>query len=102
LAGFRVTEEEELASSKAKVGRGPKRRHIGGSSTLPKRPFSERKGVLLTEEEAADYLGVTKRFVERTLRATTAIKVGRLIRYPIADLDAYIERQRKARDGGEA
>jgi excisionase family DNA binding protein len=85
-------------STRTKTARGPKRRHVGGSSTKPKRPWSERQGVLLTEEEAAEYLGVTKRFVERTLRATTAIRVGRLIRYSIADLDAYIEACRKARD----
>ena len=88
-------------STRTKTARGPKRRHVGGSSTKPKRPWSERQGVLLTEEEAAEYLGVTKRFVERTRLAgeLQVTYVGRLVRYHIEDVEAYIARQRSKSNG---
>jgi excisionase family DNA binding protein len=68
-----------------------------GVSANPKRPFSERGGKLLTREEAADYLGVTERHIVRLLnqRAIPKVKVNSLVRIDVADLDAYIERQRR-------
>jgi excisionase family DNA binding protein len=65
-------------------------------SADPKRPFSERDGVLLTRAEAADYLGVTERQIWRLLnrRDIPKIKVGGLVRIHLADLEAYIESRR--------
>ena len=69
-----------------------------GVSADPKRPFSERVGKLLTRAEAADYLGVTERHIVRLLaqRAIPKVKVNSLVRIDVADLDAYIDRQRVA------
>jgi excisionase family DNA binding protein len=71
-------------------------RHIGGSSTKPEKPFAARNGKLMTAEEAADYLGVKKRMVDRLvdrneLRAT---KIGKLVRIHVDDLEAYIATMR--------
>ncbi|MEW8525573.1 MAG: helix-turn-helix domain-containing protein [Candidatus Thiodiazotropha endolucinida] len=53
------------------------------------------KSTLLTTEEAADYLGVSKAFLERDRWAGARIpfiKVGsRAVRYRLQDLDDYIE-----------
>ena len=52
---------------------------------------------LLTTREAADYLGVSKAFLERDRWAGARIpfiKVGaRAVRYRLADLNAYVEGQ---------
>lgn len=52
---------------------------------------------LLTTLEAAKYLGVSKAFLERDRWAGARIpfiKVGaRAVRYRLADLNAYVERQ---------
>lgn len=54
-------------------------------------------GNLLTTSEAADYLGVSKAFLERDRWAGARvpfIKVGsRAVRYRLSDLENYIERQ---------
>ena len=64
----------------------------------PERPFEERQGVLLTVNEAADYLGVTERQVWKRIyaRDLTKIKVGGVVRVHIDDLDSFVERQREA------
>jgi excisionase family DNA binding protein len=72
------------------------RKYKGGSSAKPKRPFAERKGRLMTPEEASDELGVTERMIMRLiyngeLRAT---HVSKLVRIHVEDLDAYVARQR--------
>lgn len=66
------------------------------ASASPKRPYSERQGALFTQSEAADYLGVTPRQIDRLLRRRELpkIKVGGLVRISRADLDAYIESRR--------
>ena len=50
---------------------------------------------LLTNEEAAEYLGVASNSlaVWRTTKryAIPYVKVGRLVKYRIADLDAFLE-----------
>lgn len=49
---------------------------------------------LLTTEQAANYLGLTRRALEamRWRKIGPAfVKLGRLVRYRIADLDNYIE-----------
>lgn len=50
---------------------------------------------LLTNEEAADYLGVASNSlaVWRTTKRYTIpyVKVGRLVKYRIVDLDAFLE-----------
>lgn len=52
---------------------------------------------LLTTEQAARYLGVSKSFLERDRWAGARIpfvKVGsRAVRYRLTDLEAYLERQ---------
>ena len=86
-----------MTSSRVRAG-GRKPRHVGGSPTAPTRPFAERNGVLMTESEAGDYLGVTKRNMERMRYAGTGpivTQIGRLIRYRVADLDAFIEKCRR-------
>jgi excisionase family DNA binding protein len=88
-------------SGKTKGKRGRRPRHVGASSTKPTRSFSERNGVLMTQDEVADYLGVKSRNVQRMRDAGVGPKVtyiGRLVRYHIEDVDAWIEQQR---DGGE-
>lgn len=54
---------------------------------------------LLTPSEAAAYLNVTERWVRRAVaeRRIDFIKVGKLLRFDLADLDAFIAEQRKAR-----
>ncbi len=52
---------------------------------------------LLSTPEAADYLGVSKAFLERDRWAGARIpfiKIGsRAVRYRVSDLDAFIEQQ---------
>ena len=68
------------------------------ASASPKRPYSEREGVLLTVAEAADYLGITERHMWRLLweDEVRKTKVRSLVRVHIDDLNAYIEQQRGA------
>ena len=63
---------------------------------------------LITTQEAATYLGVSKAFLERDRWAGARIpfiKVGtRAVRYRISDLEAYLDRQvrRSTSDPGAA
>ncbi|WP_339776969.1 helix-turn-helix domain-containing protein [uncultured Methylophaga sp.] len=54
-------------------------------------------GQLLNSQQAADYLGVSKAFLERDRWAGARIpfiKIGsRAVRYRTADLESYIEQQ---------
>ncbi|SFM54346.1 helix-turn-helix domain-containing protein [Nitrosomonas communis] len=58
---------------------------------IPKTPNTSP---LLTRQEAAEYLGVSPatlaKWASEKTQALPYIKVGRLVRYRIADLDAYI------------
>lgn len=51
---------------------------------------------LLDRARAAIYLGVTERMIERlwTERKLPAVKVGRFVRFRVADLDSFIEANR--------
>ena len=62
----------------------------------PSRPFSERAGVLLTFDEASDYLGVNVRQVIRMAsdRRLVVTKVGKHRRVHIDDLNALIAQGR--------
>jgi excisionase family DNA binding protein len=63
--------------------------------TAPKRPWTERGGPLLTIDEAADYLGITRSAMEKVLnrKEVPRIKIGRLVRVHKDHLDALIEKQ---------
>jgi len=60
---------------------------------------------LLTTSEAAEYLCVSKAFLERDRWAGARIpfvKVGsRAVRYRLADLDAYLEAQMRTSTSGD-
>jgi excisionase family DNA binding protein len=62
--------------------------------TDPSRAFDDAE-TLLTIREAADRLGVTERWMRAAVdeRRIPFVKVGRLIRFQKASLDAYIEAQ---------
>lgn len=50
--------------------------------------------ILLTQEEAAEILGVSKKWLERDRwaeRRIPYVKIGRGVRYRAADIAAYIE-----------
>lgn len=49
---------------------------------------------LLTKEEAAEYLRLSPKTLPRL--TIPRVKIGRLVRYHLADLDAYIERSRRS------
>jgi excisionase family DNA binding protein len=68
-----------------------------GVTADPKRPFSERNGKLMIPAEAADYMGVSERQVWRLIgrKELPRVKVGKLVRIHIDDLDAYINSQRE-------
>jgi excisionase family DNA binding protein len=72
-----------------------------GVTADPKKPYSERNGKLVTSVEAADYLAVTERQVIRLTYEgkLTPTYVGKLRRYSIADLDAFIETNRRPAAG---
>jgi excisionase family DNA binding protein len=55
-----------------------------------------RERPLLSIEEAAAYLGVTPRWMRRAVERRTLphIKLGRLVRFDQADLEAYLAEQR--------
>ncbi len=67
------------------------------TTSTPIKSITQRSSDLLTRREAAGYLGVT----ERTLAVWACtkryglpiVKIGRLVRYRRADLDAFIERR---------
>lgn len=61
------------------------------SSTSRKTP-----GRLLDIEQAAEYLGVTERWVRRAIadRRIPFSRVGRLVRFDPRDLDAYLASNR--------
>ncbi len=64
-------------------------------STNPRHPaVIERRP--LTPAEAADYLGVTERWVRRAVqeRRVPFMKVGRLLRFHPDDLDSWLNEQR--------
>ena len=51
---------------------------------------------IMTTDDAAAYLSVNKRKLQldrTTKRAIPFVKIGRLVRYSKADLDAYISKQ---------
>ncbi|WP_226597965.1 helix-turn-helix transcriptional regulator [Marinobacter nauticus] len=52
---------------------------------------------LLTTKDAAEYLGVSKAFLERDRWAGARVQFikvgGRAVRYRLSDLEQYIERQ---------
>lgn len=55
--------------------------------------------MLLTTTEAARYLGVSQSFLEKDRVSSGRIphvKIGRAVRYLPADLDAYVQRRRRA------
>jgi excisionase family DNA binding protein len=54
------------------------------------------QGQLLDVDAAADYLGVTSRWVRRAIaeRRLSHHKIGRHVRIHTVDLDAYLDRQR--------
>jgi len=64
--------------------------------TDPLLPFSERGGKLMTKDEGANYLGVTRRMVQHLLDdgRLRKTKIGKVIRIHVDDLDALIEQQR--------
>lgn len=65
-------------------------------SGLDEQPGTSR---LLTPREAAAYLNVTERWIRRAVadRRIDFIKVGKLLRFDLVDLDTFIAEQRKAR-----
>jgi excisionase family DNA binding protein len=84
-----------MATNSTKAGRPP-------ASAKPKRAWGERDGKLLTPEEAGWYLGCTERQVRRLIaeRKLARVKVGKLVRVKIDDLDAYIDAQRVPAETG--
>lgn len=58
----------------------------------------------LTTDEVLDYLNINLRTIYRMIKAgkLPAVRVGRQWRFRRADLDAYLARNRPAREGGRA
>ena len=54
------------------------------------------KSALLKKSEAAQYLNVTPRWLQRNAHKIPHIKMGKSVMFLIPDLDAYIQRNRKA------
>ncbi len=54
------------------------------------------KSALLKKSEAALYLNVSERWLQRNAHKIPHIKMGKAVMYLIPDLDAYIQRNRKA------
>ena len=54
------------------------------------------KSALLKKSEAAQYLNVSERWLQRNAQKIPHIKMGKSIMFLIPDLDAYIQRNRKA------
>jgi excisionase family DNA binding protein len=63
-------------------------------SAEPSRPLDGSE-VLMSKQEAANYLGVTKRKVERMIayKEIEYVKLGKLIRIRKSVLEEYVERQ---------
>ncbi len=77
----------------------PKAKPVRGRNKTELLPFNERGGKLMTVAEAAAFLGVIPRQIRRMLdrNELTRIKVGKLVRVHIDDLNAYIAQQRGER-----
>jgi excisionase family DNA binding protein len=91
--------EDDLATQKtdrATATETTPRKRAQLYSTRPKRPANERNGKLLTPGEAADYFGCTESQIRKLSYRDelTGVYVGGLLRFEIAELDAYIERNR--------
>lgn len=54
------------------------------------------QSALLRKQEAAQYLNVTPRWLQRNAFKIPHIKMGKSVMFLITDLDAYIQRNRKA------
>jgi excisionase family DNA binding protein len=54
------------------------------------------KSALLKKSEAAQYLNVSERWLQRNAHKIPHIKLGKSVMFLIPDLDAYIQRNRKA------
>ena len=54
------------------------------------------QSALLRKHEAASYLNVTPRWLQRNAYKIPHIKMGRSLMFLIPDLDAFIQRNRKA------
>jgi hypothetical protein len=54
------------------------------------------QSALLKKSEAAIYLNVTPRWLQRNACKIPHIKMGKSVMFLITDLDAYIQRNRKA------
>ena len=54
------------------------------------------KSALLKKQEAAQYLNVSERWLQRNAFKIPHIRMGKAIMFLIPDLDAYIQRNRKA------
>jgi excisionase family DNA binding protein len=54
------------------------------------------KSALLKKSEAAQYLNVSERWLQRNAHKIPHIKMGKSVMFLIPDLDAYIQRNRKA------
>lgn len=82
LALIRITKEDEMYNTQK-----------SRASAKPTKPYSERRGELLTLEEVADRLAVKERMVRRLvadgrLRPT---KVGKHVRVHREDLEQYLD-----------
>lgn len=53
------------------------------------------QSALLKKSEAAQYLNVTPRWLQRNAHKIPHIKMGRSLMFLIPDLDAFIQRNRK-------
>ena len=53
------------------------------------------KSALLKKSEAAQYLNVSERWLQRNAFKIPHIKMGKSLMFLIPDLDAYIQRNRK-------
>lgn len=54
------------------------------------------KSALIKKSEAAIYLNVSERWLQRNTHKIPHIKMGKSVMFLIPDLDAYIQRNRKA------
>ena len=54
------------------------------------------KSALLKKQEAAQYLNVSERWLQRNAFKIPHIKMVKSVMFLITDLDAYIQRNRKA------
>lgn len=54
------------------------------------------QSALLRKKDAARYLNVSERWLQRHIATIPHIKLGKSVMFLIPDLDAYIQRNRKA------